>query len=136
MEYKTNVEPHEWYSWKRAHPREYKVIEEYIFQRFTFVTIDYKGQTVTNLLIPRLFFTWAEMLRFLARFRHLREYQHIRYTERTCFEGKKYLAYDFDDDAVAWEKRCDYVWLEVRRLLSAHKNLLRLEEAKKVKKEE
>lgn len=42
MEYKTILEPHEWYSWRREHPAEYKINKAYILDRFAFVTVDYE----------------------------------------------------------------------------------------------
>ena len=120
MDYTTSVEPREWYSWKRAHPKEYKVIEEYIFDRFSFVTLDYEGQTYTNLLIPRLFFTYGEMLGFLSRYHHLREYEHIRYSEYPYYKGGTQVRISIDFKAIAQQETCDYMWREVRELLACH----------------
>src|SRR5215210_6595843 len=111
MECKTSIEPELWYSWKRAHPEEYKIIKDYVLQRFSFVTVEYKGQTCTNLLIPRLYFTYGEMTHFLARYRHLRDYEYIKYKEHDHYEGGTFITIDIDFEAVSMQELCDYVWL-------------------------
>ena len=64
MEYKSILEPHEWYGWKRKHPDEYMIIKAYLLKRFPFCTEEYDGTTYTNLLIPRRFFTLEKCLVF------------------------------------------------------------------------
>jgi hypothetical protein len=127
VEYKTAVEPQEWYSWKRSHPQEYKIIKAYVLQRFPVVTVEYEGQTHTNLLIPRLYFTFGEMLGFLTTYRHLQDYEHIHYTELPHYKGGTYVQIGIDFKAVSITEMCDYLWLEVRRLLKTWKNLLLFE---------
>lgn len=124
MEYKTALDPDEWYSWKRTHPEQYKIIKQYILSKFPFVTVEYKGTIHTNLLIPRLYFTFGEMLGFLSKHHHLKTYVHIHYNERKHYKGGTYTRIAIDHDAVPITLMCDYMWHEVRSLLAQHKNLL------------
>ena len=87
MEYKSILEPHEWYGWKREHPDEYKIIKTYLLKRFPFCTEEHEGTTYTNLLISRRFFNFGEMFGFLSTYHYLGKYKHISYSKRPHYRG-------------------------------------------------
>lgn len=105
MEYKTVLEPHEWYTWKREHPAEYQIIKAYILHHFLFVTVPYKGVPHTNLLIPRRYFTYGLMQCFLLQYRHLQKFEHMDFIEK----GGNYVSIQVDYDAVLLYAMCDYM---------------------------
>lgn len=122
--YKKAVDPDDWHRFKREHPDQYRIIKAYAVKTFPFVTIDYQGVTYTNLLIPRLQFDIGGMFGFLSKHHHLRKYEHIDYQELPHYKDGTYLTIRIDHEAVPMSFLCDYMWLEVRRLLAYHKNLL------------
>lgn len=123
-DYKTTLTSEEWYGFKRTQPEEYRIIKNYIRDANWYPPIRYGGIQFVELVIPRRWFTFGQMLGFLSKHRHLGEYEFIDYEERPHYKGGTYTTIGIDYEAVPMNVMCDYMWLEVRRLLARNKNLL------------
>jgi hypothetical protein len=113
---KKALTPAEWYSYKRDHPKKYRLLKEHIRDVTMAKPIRYKGITFVELVIPRRWFTFGHMLCFLTKYRHLADYAYIDFEERT-FQGKETVLIGIDEKAVSLGNECDYFWSETKVVL-------------------
>ncbi len=113
-EYKPNLEPSEWYGYKREHPREYRRLMEYVKDASWLAPVTINGRTVCELIIPRKWFSFGTMLCFLTYYRHLKEYKRINFTE-ALYQGRETVGIK---PSVYIKSPCDYFWSEVTAVLA------------------
>jgi hypothetical protein len=105
--------PEEWYGYKREHPQRYRVLIGHVREsnwrgyRHEGWAYDWAPPPV----IPRVWFSWQQMVMFLVKHRELKDYKHISITSRP--DGR--ISYSWD---VSYKNQCDYFWSEVKDVLA------------------